>query len=298
MNALGFYVSVALLWLISLLPFWLLYRVSDAVRVVLFHVVRYRRRVIAQNLRAAFPDRSDAERADIERAFYRHFVDLVLETFKELSASKAAIEARCTTDAASIAMTQGFKQRNQDVIGVMGHCGNWEWAGTAYNTQRMGLRMAVLYSPLTNARFERLIHWMRTRHGLELIPTRSARRAIPAQIGTGTMFTFIADQAAHPAHAYWTTFLHQDTAVFRGAERFACEYDLPVVYISIRKVRRGHYHMSGEVLVEHPRELAPDAVTELFTRRLEQDVMAHPENWLWSHRRWKHPRPGPGRVAQ
>ena len=107
-----------------------------------------------------------------------------------------------------------------------------------------------------------------------------------------TATAFIADQTPPPSKAHWMTFLNQDTAVFKGTEALARKLDLPVIYMSVIRESRGHYRLHSELLVEHPGELPENALTELHTRRLEQDIIAYPETWLWTHRRWKHKRPG------
>lgn len=293
MHALAYYVALPVLWLISVLPFWLLYPASDVARVVLFHVVRYRRRVIRGNIARAFPEWHDRRRARLERDFYRHFVDLIFETIKERAMSHDALARRVTTDDATIALLQRLRRDHGDAIAVMGHMGNWEWAGGAYDAATTTLRMAVLYAPLHQRRFDQLLTSMRVQHGMIPIPSRQALRTIPASLGRGMLFLFIADQSPHPRRAYWTTFLHQETAIFRGPEHFARAGNLPVVYFTARKPRRGHYHVTAELLAEPPFAADTDAITERFTRRLEEDVRAQPEIWLWSHRRWKHRRPAP-----
>jgi KDO2-lipid IV(A) lauroyltransferase len=173
----------------------------------------------------------------------------------------------------------------------MGHFGNWEWAGNSFSLTRRH-QLYVIYHPLRNPYFNRLIIGMRTRFGTKLIPMKETLREMLQSRSLAPGATaFISDQTPHPEHAYWTTFMNQDTPVFLGAEKFAQKLGYPVVYVSVRRIKRGYYEIDAELLFEDPKRTAPTEITERHTRRLEQDIRSLPYTWLWSHRRWKHKRP-------
>ena len=172
----------------------------------------------------------------------------------------------------------------------MGHLGNWELCG-AYFSQLPLHPLYVIYHPLNNKHFDRLFYRMRTRLGVRLYPMKSAFRGMVKDRRKLTATAFIADQTPSPSNAHWMTFLNQDTPVFKGTETIARKLDYPVIYLSVIRERRGFYKINSELLTGHPGELSENELTELHTRRLEKDIIAYPETWLWSHRRWKHKRP-------
>jgi KDO2-lipid IV(A) lauroyltransferase len=242
---------------------------------------------VTTNLERSFPEKSADEIHAIRCDFYRYFCDLSLETLKTLTISPAALKDHFSCG--DLSAFEHFYEKGQSVIIVMGHLGNWELCG-AYFSQLPLHRLYVLYHPLTNPHFDRLFYRMRTRLGTRLYPMKSAFRGMVKNRNELTATAFIADQTPSPSNAHWMTFLNQDTAVFKGTETIARKLDYPVIYLSVIRERRGHYRISSELLAEHPGMLPENVLTELHTKRLEKDIVAHPETWLWSHRRWKHDR--------
>jgi KDO2-lipid IV(A) lauroyltransferase len=177
-----------------------------------------------------------------------------------------------------------------DYILVTGHYGNWELVGAAISL-KMKQTLHVLYKPLSNKYFDRLIYNSRVRFKTRLISIKESSNMIRSLIGKKSVFAFISDQAAKPDKGYWTTFLNRDAAVFWGAELIAKKYKLPLVYLSIKRVSRGHYDVYVEKLFDNPRETKRGEITERYTRRLEKDIIEDPEIWLWTHNRWKHKKP-------
>ena len=172
----------------------------------------------------------------------------------------------------------------------MGHFGNWEWGGNAFSLS-CKQPLYVIYHPLTNKQYDRLIYKMRTRFGARLIAMNDTFREMVSRRKEVTATAFIADQTPAPENAYWTTFLNQDTPVFWGTERIARKLNFPIVYVSIARKNRGKYELDAEMLCENPAATSDGEISELHTRRLEKDIRKQPEIWLWSHRRWKHSRP-------
>ena len=289
-KALGYYLALPFLYLLSVLPWWIFYGVADFFFVLLYYVIGYRRKVVMRNLRNAFPKKSEAELKKLEARFYRYLCDLFLETFKTLTISKSSMLRHCQLNESALALFNRYAEANKSVIIVMGHFGNWEWAGNTFSILGRH-KLYVIYHPLTNKYFNRLIVGMRTRFGTGLIEMRNTMRDMLSKRGELSATAFIADQTPPPEGAYWTTFLNQDTPIFKGTEKIARKLNYPVVYVSVRRLRRGRYEIFAETLVEEPARTADGEISELHTRRLEQDIIAQPEIWLWSHRRWKHKRP-------
>ena len=288
MQAFAFYITYPLLYLIALLPFGALYVVSD----VLYYLLRlsgYRRKVVLDNLKNAFPSKSHSEIRAISKAYYRYLCDLTLETLKTLRMTEHEAREHCVFHSAQWLDTL-YEQKKSFII-VMGHYGNWEWAGPSF-TLNTHFQLVVIYRPLSNPYFEKMLSGMRTRFGTRITPVNLTLRDMIANRSQGvvTATAFIADQTASRENAYWTTFLHQDTAVFTGPEKLAVKFNYPVVYINVQRLRRGYYAVHPELLFAEPKNTKPGEISEAFTKRLEQEILIDPSLWLWSHRRWKHTR--------
>ncbi len=285
-----YYICLPFLYLLSALPFWLFYGVADFFYVLLYYVFGYRRKVVMQNLRNSFPNKDEKELKKLEARFYRYLCDLFLETFKTLTIGKQAMLKRCALDPASLELFNSYAAQNRSVIIVMGHFGNWEWAGNTFSL--LGKHhLYVIYHPLSNKYFNNLVVKMRTRFGTGLIEMRNTIRDMISKRKELSATAFIADQTPPPEGAYWTQFLNQDTPIFWGTEKIARKLNYPIIYVSVKRVKRGHYNIFAETLVEDPATTAEGEISELHTRRLEKDVIEQPEIWLWSHRRWKHKKP-------
>ncbi|MCB0561704.1 MAG: lysophospholipid acyltransferase family protein [Lewinellaceae bacterium] len=284
MNALLYYLALPMLYLISLMPFRLMYGFSDGLYVLVYSVLRYRKKVVLSNLRKAFPEKGDEEIQLICRRFYRYLCDLTLEGFKNLTISPAGLKKHILFEDTSI--FEKYKAAGQSIIIVLGHFGNWELAGPRFSLEPIH-SLYVVYHPISNPYFDRLIYRMRTRLGMHLYSMKHTFRGMLNNRDKCTATAFIADQTPSARNTYWMEFLRQDTAIFTGPGRLARRFKYPVIYISINRLRRGQYEIESELLVENPEELTEEQITALYIRRLEKDILAHPELWLWTHRRWK-----------
>lgn len=288
---LSYYIALPFIYLLSILPFRALYLLSDVFFVFIYYILGYRRKVVFTNLRNSFPAKTNAEIKVIERDFYRYFCDLFLETFKTLTISSASMLKHCGMSPAAQALFNAFAAENKSIIIVMGHKGNWEWAGNTFSMLSKQ-QLYVIYHPLDNPYFNKLIIKMRTRFGTKLIAMKDTFREMVLNRDELNATAFIADQTPSPDRAYWMTFLNQDTPVFPGTEKIAQKMNYPIVYVSIEKIKRGYYTLNADVLMVPPfKTIQEGTITEAHTKRLESDITDQPETWLWSHRRWKHKRP-------
>jgi KDO2-lipid IV(A) lauroyltransferase len=288
MQALVFYLTYPLLYLIALLPFRVLYKVSD----VLYYLLRlsgYRKKVVFDNLKNAFPSRSLSEIEAISKAYFRYLCDLTLETLKTMRMTEFEAREHCVFHGAEW-LDRLYEEKKSFII-VMGHYGNWEWAGPSF-TLNTRFQLVVIYRPLSNPYFEKMLSGMRTRFGTRITPVNLTLRDMVANRSQGliTATAFIADQTASRENAYWTTFLHQDTAVFTGPEKLAVKFNYPVVYMNVQRRQRGYYDVFPELLFAEAKNTSPGEISETFTKRLEKEILVDPAIWLWSHRRWKHTR--------
>jgi len=283
----AYYIIAPLLYLISYLPFRVLYILSDIIYFFLYRVFGYRKKVVLENLRNSFPEKSEAEINLICSNFYRYFCDLILETIKTITISPAVLNKHVTIKDESI--FKHYFEKNQSVIVVMGHMGNWELTGARFS-QSAYHKLYVVYHPLTNKKFNQLVYHMRTRLGNGLYAMNEALRGMLRDRDKVTITAFIADQTPFPEGAYWTTFLNQDTPVFKGTEKLAMKLNYPVVYASVKRVKRGLYDIKFELLSDNPKTCSENEISELHTKKLEVDIKAQPEIWLWTHKRWKYKR--------
>ena len=289
MQALIYYIALPFIYLLSLLPFSVLYALSDGMYFLIYQVLGYRKDVVLDNLRKSFPQKTDEEIVEISKKYYRHLCDLFLETFKTLTITNRKMLKHCRVSKDAKDLFDNVAAENRNVILVMGHNGNWEWGGNSFSIECQQ-QLFVIYHPLSNKYFDGLMYKMRSRFGTKLIPMKDTFKAMVSNKSGLNATAFIADQTPAPDNAYWTNFLNQDTPVFWGTEKISKKMNYPVIYVNIEKYKRGHYELLAEMLCENPKETGEGEITELFTRRLEQDIIAQPETWLWSHRRWKHKR--------
>jgi Kdo2-lipid IVA lauroyltransferase/acyltransferase len=286
MQALLFYIIYPFIYLLASASFGVLYFCSDCLYYLL-KLSGYRRKVVLQNLRNSFPEKSPAEIESICNDYYRYLCDLILETLKTLRMTAKETQQRCSFKKAE--WLDKLYIEHKSIIVVMGHYGNWEWAGPCF-TLNTKYQLIVIYRPLSNIYFERMMVGMRTRFGTKITPVNLTLRDMVSNRGQITATAFVADQTATAKNAYWTKFLNQDTAVFTGPEKLAKKFNYPVVYMSVQRPKRGYYEITPELLFADPSTTADDEISEVFTKRLEQDILKNPSTWLWSHRRWKHKR--------
>lgn len=273
----------------ELLPMRMLYVLSDILYVLIYRIFRYRRKVVRRNLAASFPDKSTPELRALERRFYHHFSDYIVETIKLTHISLEEIQRRARVRNPEV-VDRLMAEGHPCVILLMGHYGNWEWF-SASASQFADLRIYQIYRPLKNKAVDRLFILLRTRFGSCCIKKNDTVRDMIRlkKDKIRAIVIFLADQTPSKANLhYWTNFLHQDTAMLTGAERIARKLDLPVVYIDTQKARRGYYTVDLKLLAEYPKETPENYITERYARLLEQMIERDPAYWLWTHKRWKH----------
>jgi len=288
MQAIAYYILLPFIYFISLLPFKILYYISDIVFFIIYKVIGYRKQVVLENLTNSFPNKSKKEIEKICSNYYRYLCDLILEAFKKLTMDSRTTLAHCQMMNAPL-LDELF-EKNKSIILLMGHYGNWEWAGSSFSLSCKH-QLHVIYKPLSNIRFEELMRKTRMLFGTQLIKMQNAFKDIMTLKNSNAAFAFIADQMPAPQMAYWTDFLNQETAFFTGAEKIGKKYDLPIVFINILRVKRGYYQIHAELLSEFPKQASENEIIQKYVERLEQEINKMPETWLWSHRRWKHKRP-------
>ncbi|WP_080904575.1 lysophospholipid acyltransferase family protein [Parabacteroides sp. Marseille-P3160] len=275
----------------AFLPMRILYILSDILYLLVYRLVRYRLKVVRRNMKASFPEKTEKELRQLERAFYHHFSDYIVETIKLAHISpKEALKRAIIRNPEMIEELQ--KRGHYCFILLMGHYGNWEWfTDSPLLFDRIQTEVHQVYRPLKNRAFDRLFIYLRTRFHAKGIMKNEAFRDIVRlkQSKTRSIVVFIADQTPSKANLhYWTRFLNQDTPILNGPERIACKLRLPVIYADVRKVRRGYYTVDFNLLTDSPEKMPENWITEQFARRMEETILRDPAYWLWTHKRWKY----------
>lgn len=270
---------------VSLLPLSISYLLSDIMYLVIYRFTKYRTSVVRANLKNSFPEKSDSEILQIERDFFRHLCDVIIESIRLFSISESEMRRRFKINNPEI--FHDLYEKGRSVILVGGHYNNWEVAARGFNLDSPHQAVGI-YSPLRDKFFEKKMNDSRTKFGVEIVPKSMTPRAFVTNKDRLTMTIFGADQSPTGAKkVQWMNFLNQETAVFLGTESFAVKYNYPVVFIRIDKVKRGHYEGKLEVLSENPAVTAPGHITVQHTKYLEKIIEENPQYWLWSHKRWK-----------
>jgi len=274
---------------LSYLPFPVLYRISDFFYVLIFYGIKYRQKVVFENIRNAFPEKTEAEIKTIAKGFYSHFCDLIIEAIKLFSISKEGLKKHCKI--LNPELMEAYAAQGKSLIIPAGHYNNWEMAATASNNQIPHQSIGI-YAPLKNKFINEQIRKSRARFGLELLSKKEVKTGFEKDKNRLTAILFGSDQSPTSVRtAYWTTFLNQETGVMIGSEKYAKQYDYPVVFGKVTKVKRGYYEFEFIPLEDNPRETPFGEITEKHTRLLEAIIMENPQYWLWSHKRWKRKKP-------
>jgi len=275
--------------LLSRLPFAVLYAISNTLAFVLYRVVGYRKKVVKGNLKRAFPDKTDREINRLAVAFYRNLTDTVVETLKAMTISEAAIRKRARITNPEVA--QAWIAQNKSFIALAAHQRNWEWLLLAGCVQ-LNCPIDAVYMRIKNKYFEQLVYNMRSRFGGKPILRKDTLMEIMKRKKVVRGFGMNADQAPLVFdEKYWTTFLGNDTAFHLGIEKVARMTKYPVLFLGIKRVKRGYYEITFHQLAEPPYPKDTFLITERYARIVEQQVLDAPEGYLWSHKRWKYPKP-------
>lgn len=291
MKNITYYLLKFVYFFIGLQPFWFNYFLADIIFFLSYHVVRYRRKIVFNNLKNSFPEKSDKELKKISAKFYWNFSDFLVETVKFRVISEKKLSKHVTFK--NLEIFEKISATGKSVIVTAGHQFNWEWI--LYLTKIIPFQAVGIYAPLTNQSFERMQFETRSRWDMILVPRKNGVLKDIEEQGITDMkigMLLFADQIpSNSKKSYWTNFLNQETEFFIGIERLSRELDCPVVFVEMIKERRGHYCYEVHELCNDPKAAKDMEIVELFKSNLEAAINRYPDNWLWSHRRWKNKRP-------
>lgn len=275
--------------IVSILPFWFLYRLSDFIFFLIYYVFRYRSRVTYQNLKNSFPERSTEDIRRIAKNFYRNIADIMVEVLKTKGVSVDQLMKRVQFHNYDI-IEELFQKKKSTFVSI-GHCGNWEWTAIKLAMISKHKPYAVV-KPLNDVFFDEYMSQLRTKSGhSNLIKFKQTYRTL-YKVKDELFITIIASDQTPTRDEinYWTEFLNQDTPFFLGLEKISKSLDMAVVFFDIVRTKRGFYDVYISLITDQPKETDQYEITEAYVRKLEASINKHPDNWLWSHRRWKHKR--------
>jgi len=271
---------------LSFLPLGILFFFSDIVFVLTYYVVKYRRKVVKQNLKISFPNKSSKELKVIERKFYHHFTDFIFESIKSISISEKDVIKR--TALKNQDLLDKYYKQGKNVLVVCGHYNNWEFYALSLPKQLKHTTYS-LYQPLKNKFFDKMLLNSRSRNGMKLIQTNDVLSFFREENANPKLMVIVNDQSpTNKNKAYWNTFLNQNTGWNVGPEKLAQKFDYVVLFGHSKKVKRGSYEVEFSLITESPKTTNDEFITDKYSSILEGIIKKKPEFWLWSHKRWKH----------
>jgi len=287
MQRLVYILLYPILWLTSILPLWWLYFNSSLLFLIAYYIVGYRKKVVKDNLRLVFPEKSTADINSITKKFFRHLCDIIFETIKHLSISEKEITKRFQFE--NLEVLDRLYNIDKSVLLMCGHYGSWEWIGIL--NQQNPYKNIGVYKKLDNPYFDKLVKKIRGRFGGSIISNTKIAPTLYRnnKKGEKTITLILSDQTPKMgAFKQRDTFMGVDVPVFTGTEELAKKLDFAAVYLKVRKVKRGYYSAYFVTLAENPMEYEDFQITRLFLDEIEKQIHDAPEYYLWSHKRWKH----------
>ena len=275
------------LWLISILPFRLLYAFSDGLYILIYRIIGYRKKTVKENLRLVFPEKSDDEINTITKKFYHHLCDMVVEAIKSMTISEKEMKKRFTFK--NIEELKKHEKEGKSIVMMTAHYASWEWIFILQTY--INYTGYAIYKRLNNKYFDRLVKRIRARYNSYLITTKETFDVLQKAKNKGelTINGFAADQSPKPDKAYhWLNFMGIKVPVYTGAELMAKRLDMTIVFFAVKRVKRGYYETTITTLAENPHDFKDYEITDRFFELVEQQIYEAPEYYLWTHKRWKH----------
>ncbi len=289
MKNIGTHIGLFIIKQIGFLPFWFIYILSD-IFCFIIRTIGYRKKLVYKNLRNSFPEKSEKEIKTIANKFYHSLSDAFFETFKLYRMDEKQLRKRVSVKNSEL--LDRYYDEGKDVFAIMAHYATWEWVPSI--NLFIKSNGSAIYHPLKSKPYDEFMLKLRSKWGSFNFPMKTSFRSMMQMKRDGTRFTlgFIADQSPSRLNVqYQTMFLNQMTPVHLGAEKMAVKTNDPVVFIRLDKIKRGHYCIVVEPLVENPKDCKEYEITEIHVKHLEKIIREKPEYWLWTHNRWKHSDP-------
>lgn len=279
-----YYLIYGSLYLVSLLPFWILYGISDSIAYSMYFVFSYRKTIILDNIRYAFPEKTDPEHRKIAIQFYRNFVDTFIETLKLLSMSDRSFD-RYNRGDFSVVNDIVAKGKNLQIMG--GHFFNWEYANLVMSRNIRGVPRLGVYKKIDNKIFEKIAYDFRSRYGTTLIPTFQFKERMKELMKGQYTMLLLADQNTWPEKGLWANFMHRMVPFIPGPHEASVRNNTAVIFVDFVKEKRGYYRYDFQLITEGAAEMTPESLLLRYRDWVEASIRRQPTCYLWSHRRWK-----------
>ena len=287
MQFIAYILIYPILWIISIMPFRILYAISDGVFLLLYYVIGYRKSIVRDNIKLVFPEKSEQEIKVISKKFYHHMCDMFLEMIKTLTVSKKELSKRFVLK--NLETLKELEATEKSIVVMYGHYASYEWS---IILQSYATNTALgIYKRIANKYFDRLVRRIRSKYNSTLVDSKQALKRIEElhEKKEAKLIAFISDQSPKlKPNNYWGEFMGIHIPCFTGAELTAKKYNYPISYLKIDKVKRGHYESEFIILSKDPKNVKDFEITEKFNRILESQIKKAPEFYLWTHKRWKH----------
>ncbi|WP_298262241.1 lipid A biosynthesis acyltransferase [uncultured Lutibacter sp.] len=287
MNLIVYILVYPIIWLISILPFKILYFISDFLYVIIYYVIGYRKKVVYNNLKLAFPEKTNEEIIQISKKFYSHFVDIFMEMIKSFTISKKALDKHYKYT--NLTFLNELYKDGKSVILTGAHYANWEWI--------LGLDPYISYktygafTKLNNPYFNKKILKSRSRFGVNLVPTSKTISEIDSNEKNKiqSMYGLLSDQSPQLKKTfYWNHFLGIKVPIHTGTEMLAKKYDMNVVLFETKKIKRGYYETTFSLITNNALKYPNYELTDVFLEKIEQLIRKQPQYYFWTHKRFKH----------
>lgn len=286
MNLILSFLLIFFIMVLGLIPFFILYPISDLVYFVLYRVAGYRKNVVRENLTLSFPQHDKKSLRRLERLSYKNLSDVLLEGIKGFTMTRGQIRRRHFVVNPEI--LDSFKAEGRTVISLPSHYGNWEWGSLSPGLFIKDYKIVAFYKPLTNPYADRFVRKNRSRTGTMLASIYKTYATFDSLKNERSAYIMAADQSPSNAkNVVWVNFLGRETAFLHGPEKYAARYNYPIFFVDIQRIKRGYYQLELSLLSDNPSQLEHGEITRRYARKLEEAILKKPENWLWSHRRWK-----------
>lgn len=282
-------IAIFFLKQIARFPFWLIYFLSDIFYLIVYYIIGYRKDVVLNNLHNSFPEKDEKELKEISKKYFRHFCDLTLEAIKTHGMNENDANKRMVVKNAD--EVNRFYDQGKSVVVLTMHYNSWEWSNIIGKHQKH--EVLAIYKPMTSLQFNVFMNKGRERFGVTALKdSLTLRTVIEKKKKNELVFIWLAaDQTPPVFHKFWMQFLNQDALFYPGPASISKRFNYPVFFQTTRKVKRGHYETSYELLFENPQEVSEAKIMSTFVAKMEELIREKPEYYLWSHRRWKHKRP-------
>ncbi|WP_426094650.1 lysophospholipid acyltransferase family protein [Flavobacterium sp. DSR2-3-3] len=287
MQLLIFILTFPFLWIISILPFRFFYLFSDLIYLIVYHIIGYRKKTVKYNLALALPHLSSEERLVIEKKSYHHLCDMFLEMIKTMTISSAEMNRRFVVT--NIELVKEYEKKGKSTVLLASHYASWEWLLSI--NEKTKFKGIGVYKKIANKYFDKLLRDIRSKYNAELVETK---KAIPLMAenqknGILSMYGLASDQSPKLNRAFhWDTFMGVEVPVHTGAEMLAKKYDLNVLFVKVKKVKRGFYEATFVPITDNPKSIPDFEITSIFLREVEKQILEAPEYYFWTHKRWKH----------